>query len=186
MRRRVAVRAQISFLIRLYRQNPVSQNFRKPAPPSAAPARAQRELRVPLYPGRRPRRGIAKTLAAILPPAARTPGGVLRAQGLLPPLRAPPQFPARPCLDFGPHQILIAEPRGITQPQPDEVRHLVDENPRKLRPRTIERDPPFAQKRPRMHRPAPVPQPAHHIYPHRQTRKRWHLSLIHISEPTRL
>ena len=90
------------------------------------------------------------------------------AQRILPPLRAPSQFPASPCRDFRAHQLLITESRRVTQPQPDEVRHLVNENPRKLRARAIESDPPFAQKRARMHRAAAVPQPAHRSDPHRR------------------
>ena len=43
-----------------------------------------------------------------------------------------PSSPSRSRRDFGAHQIFIAEARGITQSQPDEVCRLVDEDPREL------------------------------------------------------
>jgi len=54
------------------------------------------------------------------------------------------------------------------------MRHLVDENPRKLRKRAIQSDPPFAKKRSRVHRPVPVPQSACDIHLHRRAGQRWH------------
>src|ERR1022692_3206093 len=156
MRMRGAMRAQVSFLIQLYRQSPLAQDFCEPGAPSAAPASAQRELPVPRHAGKKPRRRIAKTLAAVLPPAARPRGDVSGVQGSLPPLRAPTELPPGGARDFRAPHVLIASPHGVTQPQPDEVRHFVDEYPRQLRARAIQDDPPLAQKRPGMHRPAPV------------------------------
>ena len=69
---------------------------------------------------------------------------------------------------------LVAKTHRIAQPQPDEMCYLVDENPGKLRARAVQSDSPFAQKRPRMHRPAPVPQTGHEIDPHWRTGQRWH------------
>ena len=95
-------------------------------------------------------------------------------QRILPPLRAPSQFPASPCRDFRAHQVLITESRRVTQPQPDEVRHLVNENPRKLRARAIQSDPPFAQKRPRMHRARAGPAVRSPVHPYRLATERRH------------
>src|ERR1035441_1554820 len=100
MRMRGAIRAQVSFLIQLYRQSPLAQDFREPGAPCAAPARAQRELPVPHHAGKKPRRRIAKTLAAVLPPAARPRGDVSGVQGRLPPLRAPTELPPGGARDF--------------------------------------------------------------------------------------
>ena len=143
-------------------------------PPAAAPASAQGEFLVPLDAAIQPRRGIAKTLAAILPPAAGPPVDVLGSQGELAPLGAPPEFAASRRGDFRADHALIAESRGVSQAQPDEVRHLVDEDSRKLRARAIESDPPLAEKRCRMHRPAPVTQRAHDIHPDGRASQRRH------------
>src|SRR5262249_16185679 len=84
-------------------------------------------------------------------PGARAP--IVRRERLLAPLRAPAQFARGP---LGAHQRLVLQTPRVAQPQPDEVRDLVRENARKLRPRAVECDAPLAQKCSGMHRPAPV------------------------------
>jgi hypothetical protein len=46
--------------------------------------------------------------------------------------------------------------------------YLVNENPRELRARAIERDSPFAQKRACVYRPATVPKTARKFHPYRR------------------
>ena len=91
----------------------------------------------------------------------------MRAERVLSPFRAPPEFTPRPRRDFRAYDLFVSKPRRIAQPQPDEVGQLVDENPRKLGTGAIQRDSTFAEKRPRMYRPTTVPQSAHDIHSNR-------------------
>ena len=144
--------------IQLYRQSSGFDPPRKPGAAAGAAAARERKLMVPRGAGIQPRGGVAEALAAILPPSASAALNIVGSEGAFSPLRRPAQLAARARLPFTLHQALVGVARRVAQPRPDEVKHLVDEDARELRPAAIERHTALSHKRSGVHHAAPAAQ----------------------------
>src|SRR5690348_14790891 len=83
--------------------------------------------------------GIAERLAAIFPPAPRAAADIRPAERAFSPFRAPTKLSFGAAEQFDAQQLFPRAPQAIAQPQPDEMRCLMSENARELRPGAIER-----------------------------------------------
>src|SRR3989442_581092 len=134
------------YLIRLYRQFPGFDGLAKPGPPQGTKPVGQCELPVPPHARIQPGGGVAEALATVLPPPEAARADIGSAQTPLPPLRRPAELSPRSCPPFVAQQVFKGATPRIAQPQPDEMKELMNENARKLGAAAIEGNPPRAQE----------------------------------------
>jgi hypothetical protein len=144
-------------MIQLYRDPAVYAGSLEPLP--ALPTEPFKQSEFPVIDaGEDPGGGIAEAFARIFAPAARAALEIGGGELLLPPLCGPAQFPVSPGVDLAREQVFISAAQRVSQPQPDEVEKLMDEDTSELcgiaRERGFEHDAPLAQKGSGMDRPA--------------------------------
>ena len=98
----------------------------------------------------------------------------MRLESVLPPLRAPSQFPAGTLREFRAQDVFVSEAAAVPQAQPDEMRHLVYENTGELGASAVERDTAFPEERSAVYRPAAIVQAAYGLHGNGKAGERRH------------
>ena len=96
--------------------------------------------------------GVAEAFAAIFAPAASPEAHIPGTKLETATFGRPAEFAGRLGAELGPQERLIAMARGVRQFHPGKVEKLVDEDPRHLGTRAMQRNAPFAEERPGVQR----------------------------------